>query len=142
MLGLVLAVIYVGFKTLVGASVPLTVITGLNFLQGWYIVWTSIALLFTAILFLGGSCGLIAAKAEGKVYGLACMGIGLLGAFVIAIKSALLLIGVHLILAASAVCPEDFSKWDTKTLIVGGIVYLIGILAFGKMKFDFNTKKE
>ena len=142
MIGLLLAAIYVGYKALIGCNVTLAVVGGLNFLQGWYIVWTAIAGLFMAILFLGGSCGLIAAKAEGKVYGLACMGIGLLGAFVIAIKSALLLIGVHLILAASAVCPEDFSKWDIKTLIVGGIVYLIGILAFGKMKFDFNTKKE
>src|SRR5208283_1052466 len=138
MTGLLLAVIYVGFKAVCGANVPLAVIGGLHFLQGWYIAWTAIMGILMAILFLGGSCGLVAGKDKGKVYGLACMGIGVLGATLIAIKSTLLLIGVYLILAASAICPEDFSRWDTKTLVIGGIIYVVGILAFRNAKFDFN----
>jgi hypothetical protein len=137
MLGLLLAIIYVVWTLITGTAVVLetTVLFALSFLWWWYLVTCLILLIVPLFVFL---CGAAATTTEQKGVGLACILISPIIGLLLAIRSALLLSSIWLIMKSSE-AGVTFAEWNRQQLVAGIIVYVITLLIFRGSKSTSNN---
>jgi len=127
MLGLLLAAIYVGLCTISGVVLETSVLAALNFLWYWYLSWGIVAIMIPVVMFIVGL--VMTTDKYVKSTGWIITAMAPLVALILIVKSAMLLIGVWLVITASN-SGINFADWDRTKLIVGIIVYIIGLFAF------------
>ena len=158
MLGLVLALLYIGWKFVFGGDMTTEVsfLNASNFLYYWYWVWTIVqAVMITPLLLaamgistVSGAVGASSAASKrknisGMLGGLAGFAFGSGASFLVliffCIYSALFIVGSYLL--ATAGTPDmTFGDFNVQKLIFGGIMLLIGVI-LKRSKSSSSDKK-
>ena len=136
MIGLVLAVLYVGWKYMFGGDMPVEAafIGAAGFLYVWYWIWTIVQGIFNGLVSLGiFGAGAVAGGGSrfgmlgGVLGGLAGGGLSVNILAIFAVKSAALLVGAYL-LEHSGTATMAFAEFDTKKMVIGAILILVGLV--------------
>ena len=135
MVGLILALIYLGLQVLYGKVLALACIAALTFLWWWFAVWFGVTLLLCLTMFV---VGLFKPMKVDNTVVLLVGGPAL--AIISSVRYIVLLIGIQLILLSSQ-CgdPTLFEEWDKPKWIIGLILLVIGFcFSFGSSNVKFN----
>jgi len=121
MIGLVLSFLYLAYASLTGdTSTNILVMSCLEFLWNWHMVWSVILLFVMVMIFTFGVSYKIGAL---------CFATPLLAVFAL-LRQGLLLGGVALMLKAGA-GPEGalpFDQWSIPLVVIAILMYIIGML--------------
>lgn len=138
MLGIIIALVLAAWDALVANGTLVTAFfSAVDFLWVWYWIWTVVLGVFIGVMVLvitvgGGIAGadrLTRSRWLGGMVGLTAGGaISALIIVLTGIRSALLLIGVYLLKTAGNVGMVNFNEFDTKKLIFGSLLLLIGLI--------------
>jgi hypothetical protein len=138
MIGLIVSLLIATWALLVNQAPE--VLTGLNFLWIWYLIWAVIlwsALGVLALMFtLGGAvAGGAIATGLGSLIGLtgsAAISAGFILLF--SLKHIFRLAGTYLMLSAVPDSAASFAEADIGRLAIGGVLLLIGVFVFRNTK--------
>jgi len=132
MAGLFLALLYIGWSVLQNnTTLEIACASSLNFLWYWYISTTILAACMISLIGIFGFFGLTLKDNKQAKDALAKAPIW---AIVLTIKSSLLLTGIAILISAQA--GNTFAEWNISKLIIGGIIYIVGLLSFSHVNLE------
>lgn len=127
MFGFILAVIYMAYSAIVNVPVEVSLVSSLTFLWYWHLTFACIALIIPVGVALIGLFIVGAGNLTEKLAGLGVFFLSPILALIFGLRSAMLLGGVWLMLEASQ-AGGTVAEWNQSKLIVGFLVYLVGLL--------------
>jgi hypothetical protein len=136
-LSLLVFAVYVVF----GRSIDDAALSAATFGWWWYAVWTGLIAIGAGVVMAIGAFGLVVGKGDEKTYSGAALLLSPVLGFILALRSLAGVVAAQLILNAHTVGAEGGHVWNTKMLVVAGVIAAFLVLS-GRSGYNFNSDKS
>lgn len=141
MFGFILAALYVAYSSITNVPIETSLVGSLNFLWYWHLTFACILGIIPLGLAILGLFVMGVGNTTEKLGGFGVLALSPIVALLLGMRSFLLLGGVWLMLAASQ-AGGTVAEWNQSKLIIGLIVYLVGLVALRGNSYYYKKKAE